>query len=211
MALIEGLLKKPQSARALYVLAHGAGAGMRHPFMETTAERLAGRNVATFRYEFAYMAAGRRRPDPPHLLEARVREAVDAAAAQASGLPLIAGGKSLGGRMTSRAAAAGALPEVKGLVYLGFPLHAPGRPSDKRAAHLGEVRVPQLFVQGTRDNLADLDLVRGVCKRLGDHATLHIVDGGDHSFKVLKRSGRDQDDIMDEIADAFEHWLERIM
>jgi predicted alpha/beta-hydrolase family hydrolase len=211
MAPIEGLLERPRGARALYVLAHGAGAGMRHPFMAAVAERLATRKVATFRYEFAYMAAGRRRPDPPHLLEARVREAVETAAAGASGLPLIAGGKSLGGRMTSRAAAAGALPEIRGLVYLGFPLHAPGRPSDKRAAHLGDLRVPQLFLQGTRDNLADLDLIRGVCQRLGSSATLHIVDGGDHSFKVLKRSGRNEDEVLDEIADTVEHWLDRIL
>jgi predicted alpha/beta-hydrolase family hydrolase len=202
---METLIEKPASARALYVLAHGAGAGMRHPFMQTVAERLAERSVATLRYEFPYMSAGRRRPDPPHLLEAQVRAAVEEASK--AGLPMIAGGKSLGGRMTSRAAADGGLGDVKGLVYLGFPLHAPGRVSDKRAAHLDSVEVPQLFIQGTRDALADLELMRAVCKRLGDRATLHVVEGGDHSFKVLKKSGRDPEAVMDEIADAIDRWI----
>jgi predicted alpha/beta-hydrolase family hydrolase len=180
---------------------------MRHIFMESMAERLAACSIATFRYEFPYIEAGRRRPDPPHLLEARVRDAVAEATLQAGGLPVVAGGKSLGGRMTSRAVAQEPLPGVKGLVYVGFPLHAPGRVSDKRADHLDDVSVPMLFLQGTRDNLADLDLIRGVCKRLGARTTLHVVEGGDHSFKVLKRSGRSDDEVLDELATTIDEWL----
>jgi predicted alpha/beta-hydrolase family hydrolase len=205
------LLMKPRGARVLYALAHGAGAGMRHPFLAETAERLSANAIATFRYEFPYMAAGKRRPDVPRILEAAVRDAVAAAHKEAPRLPLIAGGKSLGGRMTSTAMANDPLPGVKGLVFLGFPLHAPGRPGEKRAEHLGKIKVPMLFLQGTRDALADLGLIRGVCKTLGKRTTLHVVEGGDHSFKVLKRSGRDPGEVMQEIADAISSWVEKIV
>lgn len=206
---VEGLLNKPEKARFLYVLGHGAGAGMRHPFMEDVAERLAERRVATFRYEFPYMADGKRRPDPPRILQATVRSAVESAGREAAKLPLIAGGKSMGGRMTSMAAASDGLRGVQGLVFLGFPLHAPGKVDNKRAEHLAHVDLPMLFIQGTRDSLADMERIEQVCDQLGSRATLHVVDGGDHSFKVLKRSGRDPSDVMDEIADAIALWGEQ--
>jgi hypothetical protein len=157
------------------------------------------------------MAAGRRRPDPPRIAEAAVRAAVAAARHDVPDLPIIAGGKSFGGRMTSQAAANEPLADVKGLVFLGFPLHAPGRDDDKRAAHLYDLDLPMLFIQGTRDSLANLDLMKGVCKELGSGAVLHIVDGGDHSFKVPKRTGRTQVEVMDEIADAVAQWVETIV
>ena len=189
-------------ARALYVLAHGAGAGMDHPFMAAVAAALAERGVATLRYQFPYMEAGKKRPDRAPVAQATVRAAVRRARSEWPELPLFAGGKSFGGRMTSQAAAAAPLPGVEGLVFLGFPLHAAGRPGTDRAAHLAAVSVPMLFVQGTRDALADLDLLRPVLAGLGDRARLHVVDGGDHSFKVLKRSGRTEEEVMEEIADA---------
>ena len=201
------LLLRPDNARLLYVLAHGAGAGMRHPFMQAIARELAERGVATFRWEFPYMREKRGRPDPPAVATAAVREAVAKAAAAAPDLPLIAGGKSFGGRMTSTAQAEAPLPGVRGLVFLGFPLHAPKRPSDTRAAHLADVQIPMLFLQGTRDDLADLTLLRPVCKKLGSRATLHIVEGGDHSFKVLKRSGRTDAEVLDEVGEVSGEWL----
>jgi len=197
---------RPQNAKMLYVLAHGAGAGMRHAFMETVSRRLFDRGVATFRYQFPYVEAGRRRPDPPGILTATVRSALSTAAALAPDLPVIAGGKSMGGRMTSQAASKHMLPGVCGLVFLGFPLHPPGKPDVKRADHLRDVDVPMLFLQGTRDSLADLGLLAPVCESLAHSATLHIVDGGDHSFNVLKRSGRAPDEVMDEIAAAIVEW-----
>jgi len=205
---VSALLELPRGARALYVLAHGAGAGMRHPFMQAVAAGLAERGVATLRYQFPYIEAGGRRPDPPGVLEATVRAAVARAGAVAPGLPLVAGGKSLGGRMTSSAAAKAPLPGVRGLVFLGFPLHAPGKPGTERAAHLEQVQIPMLFLQGTRDALADLPLVRGVAERL-PQATLHVVEGGDHSFAVLKRSGRTEAEVMAELADTIVAWLSR--
>jgi uncharacterized protein len=205
---VSGLLELPDNARALYVLAHGAGSGMRHRFMEAIASGLAERAVATLRYQFPYVESGGRRPDPPGVLEATVRAAVGRAAEAAPGLPLIAGGKSLGGRMTSSAAAKTPLPGVRGLVFLGFPLHAPGKPGTERAAHLERVRFPMLFLQGTRDALADLTLMRTVCDRLPG-ATLHVVEGGDHSFAVLKRSGRTDVDVLAELADTTVAWLSR--
>ena len=211
MTSINGLLKKPSGARALYVLAHGAGAGMRHAFLEETSERLATDKIATFRYEFPYMATRPRRPDTPRILQETVRSAVEAAGRKAGGLPLLAGGKSMGGRMTSLAASSEPLPGVEGLVFLGFPLHAPGRVGDKRADHLGDVGVPMLFIQGTRDSLVDLDHIKGVCKRLGKRATLHIIEDGDHSFRVLKRTGRDPDDVMADIARAVAKWADKIL
>lgn len=206
-APVSGILLRPDDAFALLVLAHGAGAGMRHPFMETVARALAERGVATVRYQFPYMEAGKKRPDRAHVAQAVVLAAVDAARAQAPELPLFAGGKSFGGRMTSQAASEGALPDVVGLVFLGFPLHAPGREGTERAAHLDDVDVPMLFLQGTRDRLAKLELLEPVLRDLGDRATLHVVEGGDHSFKVLKRSGRTEGEVLDEIADATADWM----
>lgn len=205
---VSALLELPPNARALYVLAHGAGAGMRHRFLQTVADGLAEREIGTLRYQFPYMEAGGRRPDPPGVLEATVRAAVARAAAAAPGLPLLAGGKSLGGRMTSGAAAKSPLPGVRGLVFLGFPLHAPGKPGVERATHLERVQIPMLFLQGTRDTLADLALVRSVTARLPG-ATLHIVEGGDHSFAVLKRSGRTDAEVMTELPDAIVEWIAR--
>jgi len=208
---VSGLLMRPPGARWLYVLAHGAGAGMRHPFLEAIAQRLAERDIATLRYQFPYMEQRARRPDPPALAAAAVRAAVMEAARAAPGLPLVAGGKSFGGRMTSTAQASEPLPAVRGLVFLGFPLHPPGRPGNERAEHLARVQVPMLFLQGTRDDFADLKLLRPVVKRLGTRATLHLVDGGDHSFRVLKRSGRTDADVMGELVGAIVEWMGGIM
>lgn len=199
---VSALLERPRGADALLVLAHGAGAGMRHPFMEAICEQLAARRLATFRYQFPYMEQGRRSPSPRGVLLATVRAAVAAAAKEAGGLPLLAGGKSMGGRMTSLAASEEPLPGVRGLVFLGFPLHAAGRPSGERGDHLAGVTVPMLFLQGTRDKLAELSLLEPLCRELGRRATLHVVEGGDHSFRVLKRSGRSDDEALDELADA---------
>ena len=208
---VSGLLMRPPGARWLYVLAHGAGAGMRHPFLEAIAQRLAERDIATLRYQFPYMEQRARRPDPPALAAAAVRAAVMEAARAAPGVPLVAGGKSFGGRMTSTAQASEPLPAVRGLVFLGFPLHPPGRLGNERAEHLARVQVPMLFLQGTRDDFADLKLLRPVVKRLGTRATLHLVDGGDHSFKVLKRSGRTDADVMGELVGAIVEWMGGIM
>ncbi len=198
---VSALLLRPPDARAVFVLAHGAGAGMRHAFMEAISERLAARRIATFRYQFPYTEREGRRPDPQPVLLATVRAAATAAREHCPDLPLLAGGKSMGGRMTSLAAAAGKLSELRGLVFLGFPLHPAGKPGSARADHLDEVSLPMLFLQGTRDRLAGLDLLRPVCSRLGARATLWIVEGGDHSFHVLKRSGRSDAELLDELAD----------
>jgi len=203
---VSGLLLRPERARLLYILAHGAGAGMRHAFLESIAQRLAERSIATLRYQFLYMERRARRPDPPAVAAATVRAAVVEAARLAPGLPLVAGGKSFGGRMTSTAQAEEPLPGVRGLVFLGFPLHPPGRPGDSRAEHLAQVRIPMLFLQGDRDEFADLKLLKPVLKRLGAGATLHLVEGGDHSFHVLKRSGKTADDVMRELLDAMVDW-----
>jgi len=203
---VTGLLCRPADARLLLVLAHGAGAGIRHRFFETLVPLLADRGIATLRYQFPYMEAGRKRPDPPDVAQATVRAAVAAATGLAPGLPLFAGGKSFGGRMTSLAQSTEPLPGVRGLVFLGFPLHAAGRPSSGRADHLDRVGVPMLFLQGTRDTLADLTLLQPVLQRLGARATLHVVDGADHSFGVLKRSGRTGDDVMRELATRVAEW-----
>src|SRR6266516_3160598 len=208
---VSGLLLRPGAARLVYVLAHGAGAGMRHPFLETVAQRLAERDIATLRYQFLYMERQARRPDPPAVAAATVRAAVAEAARVAPGLPLIAGGKSFGGRMTSTAQAQDALPGVRGLVFLGFPLHPPGRPDDKRAEHLAQVRIPMLFLQGDRDEFADLKLLRPMVKQLGELATLHLVEGGDHSFHVLKRSGRTDVEVMAELVATIVAWTAGIV
>lgn len=182
---------------------------MRHPFFEQAVGALGERGVATYRYEFSYMEKGSGRPDPPAVAEARVRDAVLDAARVAPGLPLFAGGKSFGGRMTSQAQAKEPLPGVRGLAFLGFPLHPPGRPGTTRAEHLSRVRVPMLFLQGTRDDFAGLDLLRPIVQGLGTHAMLHVVEGGDHSFKVLKRSGRTEADVMNELTDTLTDWTGR--
>jgi predicted alpha/beta-hydrolase family hydrolase len=208
---VSGLLLQPEGARLLYVLAHGAGAGMRHPFLEVLSQQLAERGIATLRYQFPYMEQRARRPDPPAVAAATVRAVVAEAARVAPGLPLVAGGKSFGGRMTSTAQAEAPLPGVRGLVFLGFPLHPPGRPGDARAEHLAQVQIPMLFLQGTRDDFADLTLLRPVVTRLGARATLHLVEGGDHSFHVLKRSGRTDADVMGELAEAIVGWTAGIV
>jgi predicted alpha/beta-hydrolase family hydrolase len=206
---VSALLVAPRDAWGLYVLAHGAGAGMRHAFLEQTSAVLARSGVATLRYQFPYTEAGARRPDPPAVLEETVRAAVRAAASSAPGLALFAGGKSMGGRMTSQAQAKEPLPGVRALVFLGFPLHAPRRPASSRAEHLARVRLPMLFVQGTRDDLAEIGLVREVCAGLGARADLHVVEGGDHSFRVLKRSGRDEAGVMQELGDTVAAFMRR--
>jgi hypothetical protein len=203
---VSAILLRPPDAWAMYVLAHGAGAGMRHRFMESIAQTLAERGIATLRYQFPYVEAGTRRPDPPGVLEAAVRAVVAKAREVAPELPLFGGGKSLGGRMTSNAMARRPLEGVLGLVFLGFPLHPPKRPGVTRAEHLDRVESPMLFLQGTRDDLAELELITSVCGRLGPRATLHVVEGADHSFSVLKRSGRSDAGVMEELAIAVGQW-----
>ena len=182
---------------------------MQHPFMESVARELADRRIATWRFEFPYMAAGRKRPDRAAVLVDSVRGAVRDAGVTAPDLPLFAGGKSLGGRMTSTAAAEAPLPGVQGIVFLGFPLHRPGDDSDARADHLSRVEVPMLFLQGTRDRLAEIDRIRRVCAALGPRSALHVVDGADHGFSVLKRSGRTDERVREELADAVAEWITR--
>jgi len=207
---VSAILIRPAAARWLYVFGHGAGAGMRHPFMEDAATALAGRGFATFRYQFAYQEKGSRRIDPQPILLATVRAAIHSAREAAPDLPLLAGGKSMGGRMTSLAASEEPLPFVKGIAFFGFPLHPAGAPGQGRADHLAQVEVPMLFLQGTRDTLADLGLLRPVIDNLGSRATLHVVDGADHGFHVLKRSGRTPADVMDELTRTMEEWAERL-
>ena len=203
------LPRSPSDPAFAYVLAHGAGAGMRHAFLESISEALAGRGAATLRYEFRYMEERRNRPDSPAVAAERVREAVAHARVEWPGLPLIAGGKSFGGRMTSMAQAERPLEGVAGLAFLGFPLHPPGKPSVARAEHLFQVQVPMLFLQGTRDEFARLDLLTGVCEQLGPRATLHLIEDGDHSFKVPKRSGRTAEQVMGELAEVIVAWGQR--
>jgi len=208
---VSGLLLRPNDARLLFVLAHGAGAGMRHPFLEVVAQRLAERSIATLRYQFPYMEQRSRRPDSPAVAAATVRAAVAEAARVAPELPFVAGGKSFGGRMTSTAQAEAPLPGVRGLVFLGFPLHPPGRPSDSRAEHLAQVQIPMLFLQGDRDDFADLRRLKPVVTRLGERATLHLAEGGDHSFHVLKRSGRTDAEVMAELVETIVAWTAGIV
>ncbi|WP_316398342.1 alpha/beta family hydrolase [Bradyrhizobium sp. 33ap4] len=204
---VSALLLRPAKARSAYVFAHGAGAGMTHPSMVAIAEGLAERGIATLRYQFPYMEKGSKRPDPPAVAQATVRAAVAEAARHCGELPLFAGGKSFGGRMTSQAQAKAPLAGVRGLLFLGFPLHPAGKPSSERARHLAEVKVPMLFLQGTRDALAELDLLEPVVKGLGHRATLHPVQEADHSFHVLKRSGRNDREVMADVLDAFAGWV----
>ena len=205
---VSGLLLAPPGARACYVLAHGAGAGMTHPFLAAMAHELAVRDIATFRYQFPYMEKGSKRPDSPKVAHATVRVAVAAASRLVPELPLIAGGRSFGGRMTSAAHAESPLPEVRGLTFLGFPLHPAGKPSDERGAHLTAVQIPMLFLQGTRDELADLQLMQALAGRLGARATLKLVADADHSFHVPARTGRKDSDVRAEIADTMASWIE---
>jgi uncharacterized protein len=207
---VSALLTKPAQARAAFVFAHGAGAGMTHSYMEAVAAGLAARDVATLRYQFPYMEKQSKRPDPPAVAQATVRAAVETAAHVLPGVPLIAGGKSFGGRMTSQAQAKQPLANVRGLAFFGFPLHAAGKPSIERAAHLADIEIPMLFLQGTRDKLAELDLLKPVIAALGARATLHLVEGADHSFHVPARSGRKDDDVMHEVLDTFVEWIGQI-
>lgn len=206
---VSGLLLRPEGARALYLFAHGAGAGMTHPSMASNAEGLAARGIATLRYQFLYMEKGSRRPDRPKLAQAAVRAAAASAAQLAPDLPLYAGGRSFGGRMTSQAQAAAPLPGVRGLAFLGFPLHPAGKPGVERAAHLTEVHIPMLFVSGERDALAQLDLLRPVVAGLGERAALHLVRHADHSFKVAAKNGRTAADAEAEALDAVAEWIQR--
>ncbi len=201
-ATVSALLRRPDNARACFVLAHGAGAGMSHPFMENVATGLADRAIATLRYQFPYMEKGSKRPDTPAVAHGAVRAAVAEAARRCPGLALIAGGKSFGGRMTSQAQAIAPLPGVGGLVFLGFPLHPPGKPSIERAAHLADVKIPMLFLQGTRDEFAELRLLEPVIERLKSQASLHLVRDGDHSLHVPARSGRKSKEVMTEVLDV---------
>ena len=207
-ARVSGLLQSPARARACYVLAHGAGAGMTHPFMAAVATGLAERHIATLRYQFLYMERGSKRPDPPKLAHAAVRAAVAEAAARMPKLPLIAGGKSFGGRMTSQAQAATPLPGVCGLAFLGFPLHPAKQPSSERGNHLSDVKLPMLFLQGARDLLAMPDQIEPLCKALGTRATLRLFESADHSFHVPARSGRTDARVMSEVLDAFAAWAD---
>lgn len=208
---VSALLQTPKGARACYVLAHGAGAGMHHPFMQAVAAELAERGIATLRYQFPYIEKGSRRPDPPKLAQAVVRAAVDEAARLLPKLPLFAGGKSFGGRMTSQAQAAAPLPDVRGLAFLGFPLHPAGRPSPERGKHLFDVTIPMLFLQGTRDQLALPDQIEPLCNALGNRATLSSMSDADHSFHVPARTGRKDADVRGEVLDILAAWIDRVI
>ncbi len=206
-ASVSALLLRPENARACYVFAHGAGAGMSHPSMETVATGLCDRSIATLRYQFPYMEKGSKRPDAPAVAHAAVRAAVAEAARRCAGLPLIAGGRSFGGRMTSQAQAIAPLPGIRGLAFLGFPLHPAGKPSVERAKHLSGITIPMLFLQGSRDSLAEMSLLEPVVKGLGGLASLHVVEEADHSFHVLARSGRNNREVMNEVLDALSAWV----
>ncbi|MGN6057487.1 MAG: alpha/beta hydrolase family protein [Sphingomicrobium sp.] len=204
---VSALLIQPRDAKALYLFAHGAGAGMTHKSMVSNAEGLAARGIATLRYQFPYMERGSKRPDPPRIAHAAVRAAAAEALKLAPDLPLFAGGRSFGGRMTSQAQADSPLPDVRGLAFLGFPLHPAGKPSIERAEHLSRIEVPMLFVSGARDALAEMDLLRPVVARLGYRATLHVVADADHSLKVPAKSGRTAPEAEAEALDAMAEWM----
>ena len=206
---VSALLLRPEKARCLLVFAHGAGAGMRHKFMEAISIKLAEYEIATFRYQFPYMERAIKRPDPESVLTATVRSAVTTAKERGGGVPLFACGKSMGGRMTSLAAAKEPLEDVLGLIFFGFPLHAAGKPSVDRGEHLSKVTLPMLFLQGSRDTLADLNLLKPLSSRLGKRAELFVVNGGDHSFHMLKSSGRSDDEVLNELARKVALWTER--
>ena len=208
---VSGLLQAPSRARACYVLAHGAGAGMDHPFMRSVAAELDQRGIATLRYQFPYMEHGAKRPDVPQVAQATVRAAAAAALRLLPGLPLVAGGKSFGGRMTSQAQAKAPLSGVRGLAFLGFPLHPAGRPSQDRAQHLFDVQIPMLFLQGTRDALATLDQLKPVCRALGARATLRLFAEADHSFHVPARSGRTDAQVRGDLLDALAAWIDGVI
>ena len=205
---VSAILLKPTECRALLVLGHGAGSGMRHRFMDGMAEALASHGIGTFRYQYPYAEAGRRRPDRAPILTGTVRAAVAAAREIQPDLPLFAGGKSMSGRMTSSAQAESALPGVNGVVFFGFPLHRPGDPSDARADHLRDVNVPMLFIQGTRDRLAEIGRIESVVGELGERAALYVVEDGDHGFDVLKRTGKSISEVYDDMAFAVRRWIE---
>ena len=208
---VSALLQRPTAAKALYVLAHGAGAGMTHPAMTAIANGLVARNIAVLRYQFLYMEKKTKRPDPPKLAQATVRAAVAEGGRLVPGLPLFAGGKSFGGRMTSGAQAAEPLPGVEGLVFLGFPLHPAGKPGRERAEHLAAVQIPMLFLQGTRDALAELDHLKPAIKSLGKRATLKLFDDADHSFHVPARTGRKDAEVLNDILDEFAGWIDTVI
>lgn len=207
---VSARLELPAGARACYLLAHGAGAGMEHPFMNAAARELAELGIATLRYQFPYMQRRSRRPDPPPVCHATVRAAVAEAARRAPALALFAGGRSFGGRMTSQAQALEPLPGVRGLAFLGFPLHPAGQPSETRARHLFEVRVPMLFIQGTRDALAERGLLEAIVGRLGPRATLSLVEDADHSFHVPARSGRRDPEVRGVLWRALADWIDSL-
>jgi predicted alpha/beta-hydrolase family hydrolase len=207
---LSAILMKPRAARACFVFAHGAGAGMAHVFMEQVASGLYGRGIATLRYQFPFMEKGSKRPDAPAIAQAAVRAAVAEARKQCRGLPLVAGGKSFGGRMTSQAQATEPLADVHGLAFLGFPLHPPDKPAVTRAAHLSQINIPMLFIQGTRDKLAEPALLEGVTKALGKMATVCLIEQADHAFHVPVRSGRTDPEVIAEMLDAFATWVDRV-
>lgn len=203
---VSAVLERPRNCEFLLVLAHGAGAGMHHPFLQKLSHELNGAGIATLRYQFPYMERRKSAPDRPPVLTATVAAAAREAQRFAEGRPLLAGGKSMGGRMTSQAAAQGILEGVRRLVFFGFPLHPPGNPGTKRAEHLADVKQPMLFLQGTRDTFADLKLLRPVCKKLGERATLHLIETADHSFHVLKSSGKTDEEVLRELAVTTARW-----
>lgn len=209
--VVSGLLNNPPAARACYVFAHGAGAGMTHPFMSAVSAGLSERGVSTLRYQFPYMEKGSKRPDVPSTAHATVRAAVAEASRRCPDLPLFAGGKSFGGRMTSQAQAQCALPKVRGLAFVGFPLHPAGKPSDDRAKHLFDIKIPMLFVQGDNDKLAELSLLDHLTRALGSQASLRIFEHADHSFHVPVRSGRNDREVMREMLDALVAWIEGLI
>jgi predicted alpha/beta-hydrolase family hydrolase len=208
---VSGIIILPEEPKFLLLFAHGAGAGMKHPFMEKVSGYLADEGIGTLRYNFPYTEKQKKGPDPAPILMQTIRSAVSAAKKYGRDIPLLAGGKSMGGRMTSMAASKESLDDAKGIVFFGFPLHAPGRPSNERAEHLFSVNVPMLFLQGTRDKLADLKLLKPVVKKLKDKAMLHIIEGGDHSFHLLKSAGRDDEEVFKEIAKKVGEWGLRVI
>ena len=208
---VSAILQRPENSKALYVMAHGAGADMRHRFLQSMADELGSTGIATLRFNFPYTEQGRKAPDPQPVLEAYVRSACAVAQEIAPSLAVFAGGKSMGGRMTSNAIAREIIPGVRGLVFLGFPLHAPNRPSRDRAAHLEQVPVPMLFLQGTRDDLAEIGLIREVTGELKNRATLHEIEGADHSFEVRKSSGRTSAEVREELAATIAHWSDQVI